>query len=419
MRIVLLRSAVFMSVIMLLGCGKPDLGPDGKERRSALSSGDITLIERYIVEQRAAIEEAGRLKPKAFGGDLEAAKRWKVLTSYDPRVKSALDVLKYYKESDAIKAKRTQLKSMLDETRDLGWGDIRPSWISAKLGDAEAQNELHEFFAQGEGLRRDERALKIGDSWDPELRDIEVLTYSSCQLSYAYLVDDFWTPPAGMWDPFYVEGRYRYDGIEFAPRDWLVKAAASNPRYRAKLAAVDFISAKDEDARLVAAKALLSLYNINGDYEGRDLVESCLAAIYRRGIAVQPDIAKAVQIMLSSRDKGLWARGVKLVCENNLPVHEKYHRVSGRVGEELVVAVGTKYGFGGLSRDFELAYFEYWLFLHSWGASSSDANFARRELDELERGLSHDEVVSLQKKCWIWGEKFKWQSPSYEDWKAR
>ena len=426
----LLRSAVFMSIIMLLGCGKPDLGPDGEERKSTLSSEDVIYIGKCIDEQEAAIKEAGLLKPKAQAGDLAAATRWRILTGEGPDDllspdRRARKVLDHYKAKEVVKAKVAQLQSMRLRMRDLGWDDIRPTWTAAKLGDAVAQNEIHDFFAQ-KSLKYDRRARKKKDydwwiSENVEFRDIQVLTNPCRQLSYSYLVDAFWTPPAGMWDPFYVEGRYRYDGIEFTPRDWLVKAAVSDVRYRAKLAAVDFISAKDEDARLVAAKALLALSNINEDYEGRALVESCLAAIYCRGIAVQADLAKAAQIMLSSCDNALKARGVKLVCENNLPGEvdgRPYGRADReRVGRAILYAVCNQYGYGEWKRDYERAYFEYWLCLRD--KNGGDVNFARRGLDELERRLSPDEVVSLQKKCWIWAKKFDWESPYIDDWNAR
>ncbi len=75
---------------------------------------------------------------------------------------------------------------------------------------------------------------------------IDVLADSRRLPSYSYFADLFWTPPSGAWDPLYVEGRYRYDGVEFAPRDWLAKAATADPKFKAKLAAVDFVAAKND-----------------------------------------------------------------------------------------------------------------------------------------------------------------------------
>jgi len=435
MRIRYLESIILSSVIMLLACGKPDLGPDGLERKGGLSSDESATIEKNFVEQRALIEEARGLKAKAEGGDPVAAKRWRVITSDEFPVNIAYLILNRVKKSVAVEAKSSQLASIRKEMSQVGWNDIRPIWISAKLGDADAQNEIYDFFVKKkEHLNSDERVFlfrlkgsaKISSSvhyWrsrpDDELPQIEVLDDSCRQVSYSYLVDSFWTPPEGAWDPLYVEGRYRYDGIEFAPRDWLVKAAATDSEYRTKLAALDFVSANNDTERIRAAKVLLSLVGINRNQESRSLVESCLAAIYYRGITVPVDHAKAAEIMLSSSDNALKARGVKLVCEKNLPL-EQQDRQSGHESEELLNAVYNKYGYGNWRRDFERAYFEYWIFL--WrinGSPGGDANFARMELAELEKQLSAEEIISLQKKCWVWYKKFDGKSPYIDDWVSR
>ena len=431
MRIRYLESIILSSVIMLLACGKPNLGSDGLERKGELSSDESDTIEKKFAEQRALIEEARGLKAKAEGGDPVAAKRWRVITSDEFPVNIAYLILNRVKKSAAVEAKSSQLASIRKEMSQVGWNDIRPIWISAKLGDADAQNEIHDFFTK-ENLGSDDRVILKGsvktrqffDLWGrsrppAELPRIEVLADSYRLVSHSYLVDSFWTPPAGKWDPAHVEGRYRYDGIEFAPRDWLVKAAATDSRFKAKLAALDFVSANNDAERIRAAKVLLSFAATLRGLEGESLVESCMAAIYCRGISVPVDLAKAADIMLSSGDNSLQARGVKLVCEHNLPLNQK-DRQSGHESEGLLYAVYSKYGYGHWKRDFERAYFEYWLFLRRVnGSPGADANFARMELSELENRLSAEEVISLQKKCWVWYKKFEGKSPYFDDWVSR
>lgn len=429
MRFGLLRSALLLSLVMLLACDKPSLGSDGHEAKGEATTEDIASIEKSFAEQRSLIEEARVLKAKAESGDPVAAKRWWDVTREYHHVAMASLILNRVKESAAIKAKSSQLSSIHKEMRQVGWNDIRPIWISAKLGDADAQNEVYDLFTS-ENLGSDDRVILKGsvkwpafDLWGhsrppAQLPQIEVLADSYRLVSYSYLVDSFWTPPVGRWDPLYVEGRYRYDGIEFSPRDWLIKAAATDSRFKAKLAAVDFVSAKNEADRIVAAKALLSVAASRGD-DDDSLVKSCLAAIYSRGISVPVDLSKAADIMLSSRVNSLQARGVKLVCEHNLP-HNQKDRQLGHEGEGLLYAVYSKYGYGHWKRDFERAYFEYWLFLcRVNGSPGGDANFARMELSELEKRLSAEEVISLQKKCQIWRKKFDGKSPYVADWDSR
>lgn len=427
MRIRFLKSALLLSVVMLLACGKPDLGPDGQAKGEATAV-DIAIIEKSFAEQRALIEEARVLKAKAEGGDPVAAKRWRVVTRDEHPVKIVHYILDGVKKSVAVEAWISELALIRKEMIQVGWNDVRPIWISAKLGDADAQNEIYDFFTY-EYLCYDDRvvlkgSVKAGSSFPnsrplAELPQVEVLADSYRLVSYSYLVDSFWTPPAGKWDPTHVEGRYRYDGIEFSPRDWLVKAAANDSRFKAKLAALDFVSANNDEERIRAAKVLLSFAATIRGLEGKSLVESCLAAIYCRGISVPVDLPKAAEIMLSSGDNSLQARGVKLVCEHNLPLNQR-DRQSGHESKGLLYAVYSKYGYGNWRRDFERAYFEYWLFL--WrvqGSPGGDANFARMELSELEKRLSAEEVILLQKNCQIWRKKFDGESPYVDDWNSR
>ena len=441
MRIKYTRLIILLSAALLLACGKPDRRPDGQERKDEFTSHKIVDVERDIAEQLALIEEAKVLKAKAESGDPVAARRWNYITSKGQEPIAGADyLLSTMEKSAAVDAKKAQLESIRKEMSQVGWLSIRPVWLSAKLGDADAQNELHDFFTQ-ENLHSDRRVILKGSKKTPVARHsrhspiikdflpqievkeiipkVEVLADSYRQVSYCYLVDSFWTPPAGKWDPLYVEGRYRYDGIEFTPRDWLFKAAATDPRFKAKLAAMDFVSAKNEAERMVAAKALLSFADIRSGLEGKSLVESCLAAIYFRGIAGPADFSKSAEIMLSSADNALKARGVKLVCEKNLPVKQVADQVLHE-SEGLLYAIYSKYGYGHWKRDFERAYFEYWLFL--WrvtGSPGGDANFARMELAELEKQLSAEEIISLQKKCMTWFKKFDGKSPYIDDWISR
>jgi hypothetical protein len=426
MRIKCANFIIYSLVAILLGCGKP-----GAQREvSNVNSVDIAFFEKSITDLRSLMDEAMQLKSKAEGGDALAANRWRAVTNNSSQ---AIRFLNNYEESAKVDGIRSQLKIIRKEMRKLGWFSLRPAWLSAKLGDADAQNEIHDFFINAQeglvvlrevggggrpGLRKP-NPWTWGEDAPAELPQIEVLADSCRQISYSYLVDSFWTPPAGKWDPLYVEGCYRYDGIEFTPRDWLLKAAATDSKFKAKLAAMDFVSAKSDAERIVAAKVLLSFPDNRSGLEGKSLVESCLAAIYYRGIAVQADFSKAAEIMLSSADNALKARGVKLVCEKNLPVKQVGDQVLHE-SEGLLYAIYSKYGYGLWKRDFERAYFEYWLFL--WrvnGSPGGDANFARMELAELEKQLSAEEIISLHKRCMTWFKKFDGKSPYIDDWISR
>lgn len=426
-----IQSFILLSFTLLLACGKPNGTPSVPDLKNQPASDEIAWVDESITKQRALIEEARGLQVKAEGGDPVAAKRWRFITSGSSLVDVAGSFLGRAKKSAAVEAKKAQLESIRKEMSRVGWHSIRPVWLSAKLGDADAQNEIYDFFAQ-ENLHYDDRVILKGATIARRRHDffgkatpadllpqIEVLSDSCRQASYSYLVDLFWVPPAGMWDALYVEGRYRYDGIEFAPRDWLFKAAVTDSKFKAKLAAVDFVSAKTEAERKVAAKALLSFADVRVGLEGRSLVESCIAAVYCRGIYVQADLSKAAHVMLSSEDNALRARGVRLVCEKNLPIKQEVDLAVSE-GEGLLYAVYSKYGYGHWGRDFERAYFEYWLFLQRGGVSSGgDMNFARMELDGLESRLTSEGVLSLQKKCRIWYKKLDGKSPSFDDWVSR
>jgi hypothetical protein len=434
MRKKLLQLAIMSSIVMFVACGKPDVGSDGEEQKKELDSKQVARIEGYIAKQRTLIEEAKLLKPKAEAGDATAARRWRFITSKerDPigePIDDARNVLRRVKRSPVVQDKESQLDSLRKEMDQSGWRSIMPTWLSAKLGDADAQVEIHDIFTS-EYLDNDERVILMkglarkedrSNSWwmsdPPGAVKVEELAESRRQVSYNYLVDAFWVPPAGMWDPLYVEGRYRFDGIEFGPRDWLAKAAAADSKFKAMLAAVEFVSAKDDAERTRAAKELLSLCGSRDRIEGKSIVEPCLAAIYCRGISVPVDLSKAAEIMLSSIDSALRARGVRLASEHNLPFKESgYSRYKNN---GLMYAVCSKYGWDTWPRDFERAYFEYWLFTRNIGHSVGDKNFARTELVELEKQLSAEQIISLQKKCWIWFKKFNGRSPISDDWLAR
>ena len=426
MRIGLLRSTLLLSLVVLLACDKTDLGPGGQEKKSELSQFEIESIEKSFAKQRTLLEEVKQLKQKAENGDPAAAARWRAITSQSGPIVAAEEILNRTKKSPILQKRLDELHTIQLEMSQMGWGDLLPAWISAKLGEADAQNEIFEFFSRENlyysGLRKVRFKRAPFDLWGPGRRhklECEVMANGHNQASYSYLVDPFWTPPAGAWDPLYVEGRYRCEGIEFSPREWLAKAAAGDSKYRAKLAAHDFILAKDDAERTAAARMLLSNESFRSHAEDRSLVDSCLATLYIRGIVVPVNLSKAAQIMLSSRDEALTARGVKLVCENNLPLRGQDVDQGGPTSEALMIAVCSKYGVGNWGRDLERAYFEYWRFLRHSSRPTGDANFARMELAEIEKRLTPEQVVSLQENCWIWEKKFGWKTPYIDDWKAR
>ena len=426
MRTKFLRSALLLSIVMLFGCDKPGLGPDGQEKKSDLSLFEIESIDKSFANQRALLEEVKQLKRKAENGDLASAARWCAITNQSGPIFAAEEILKRSKKSPVLQKKLDEFYTIQHEMSQAGWGDLLPTWISAKLGQADAQNEIFEFFSREDiyfsGLRRVHFKRAPSDLWGTSRRpklECEVMANGHNQASYSYLVDPFWAPPAGEWDSLYIEGRFKCEGIEFSPREWLAKAAAGDSKYRAKLAAHDFILAKNEAERTAAAKMLLSHESFRSHAEDRSLVDSCLATLYIRGIVVPVNLSKAAQIMLSSRDAALNARGVRLVCEHNLPLRGQDVDQGGHISNALLIAVCSKYGVGVWGRDLERAYFEYWRFLRSSSQPTSDANFARMELAEIEKRLTPEQVVSLQKNCRNWEKKFGWKTPDIDEWNAR
>jgi hypothetical protein len=428
----MLRMFFATFAILMVACGKHE-AISGAEKGAVLSHDDIRAFNASITAQRKLIDSVRKLEKAAEGGDANAAREWRMLSKEVP-IRDAdliLDGVKKWpkEEIDRMIGLKKTLSGIREEMYLIGWNSLRPVWVSAKLGDPEAQNELFDFFSN----RRYQRSnFVVFDGRQPYLRNfirpaeldarrpkVDVLLESARLETYAHMVDDWWIPDACRQLSLYVEGRYRCEDLEFSPRDWLAKAAATNSKYKAKLAAVDFLSAKNQEGRSLAAKILISEYKEEPEGEDVALQQACMAAIYYRGISVPIDRLKAAIIMLSSSDGSLRARGVRLACQDGMPL-DKYVYEGSRENSGLINAICSKNGYGPWRRDFERAYFEFWLYLAVVGDSrGGDANFARKELEELENRLTGEAAISLQSKCWIWAKKFDWKSPNADQWLAR
>jgi hypothetical protein len=429
----LLRMFFATFAILMVACGRREAISGAETGESVLSQADIQAFNAATAAQRRLIASVRKLEKAAEGGDANAAREWRILTKEVP-IRDAdliLDGVKKWPKEEIARMTnlRKTLSGIREEMHTIGWYSLRPVWISAKLGDPEAQNELFDFFSNRRYQRSnfvliDGRQPYLNNLVPPAKHDarrpkVDVLLESARLGTYAHMVDDWWTPDAYRQRSLYVEGRYRCEGVEFSPRDWLAKAAVTNSKYKAKLAAVDFLSAKNEEGRNLAAKILISEYREEPESKDVALQQACMAAIYYRGISVPTDRLKAAVIMLSSSDGSLRARGIRLACQEGMPL-DQYLYDGSRENSGLINAICSKNGYGPWRRDFERAYFEYWLFLAVVEDSrGGDASFARKELAELENRLTGEAVISLQNRCWIWAKKFDWKSPNGDQWLAR
>jgi len=260
---------------------------------------------------------------------------------------------------------------------------------------------------------------------DDKLPRIEMIEPAMASPSNAYMLDADWRAPSGPWDPFYKDGKYAYNGIMFSPRELLTKAAAERENYRARLAAVEFISTNSAQGREVAAKSLLGLAGRLDWPHGDVLVSTCLAAIHLRGIGTPVDLPKAVEVMISSDSGSLVARGVFLACRRGVLLNSDSSDDLFRIqlddsGRELAKAVCHQFGYGAYARDLERAYFHYYRFLveHELG-HDADAQFARERMNEIENYLKPDSVVRLQRDCNLWHSRWNSSQPSYSEWRER
>ncbi len=382
--------------LLLVACGKPDVTRDSRERKAELSKEEAAQFDKELAEARKSVALAEAYKKKAMAGDLGAAKSWRgVVSAHNEGPGDILWVIRDANRNDPVNAARfAQLDAFRRDRAAAGWeGEgFEPLWFAAKLGDPSSQFAL---YARSKEIIHTSHLMNAGRG---KLSLVKGLQNPKRLESHAYMVDSFWTPPEGSWDPYYIDGRARYDGIEFSPRDWLVKAAASDPRYKDDLASIDFIIAKNDAERKVAAASLLSSVD-----NGGALVAACKATIHLRGIATPVDLERAARIMIESGDDYLKARGVKLACERNLVIGDAANRFSllsrPRRGM-LLQAVQYRYGYLGAQRDTERAYYNYWLCVSALAdVSFADSNFARNELREIEQGLSADGIRALQRKC--------------------
>lgn len=385
--------------LLLVACGKPDVTRDGRERKAELSKEEAAQFDMELAEARKTVALAQAYKKKAMAGDLEAARSWRgVVSAHNEGPGDILWVIRDANRNDPVNAARfAQLDAFRRDRQAAGWeGEgFEPLWFAAKLGDPSSQFALYNRSKEFIHTSRLNNGLRGGK----QLSLVKVIQKPERLESHAYMVDSFWTPPEGAWDPYYIDGRARYDGIEFSPRDWLVKAAASDPRYKDYLASVDFITAKNDAERKVAAASLLSSFD-NG---GAALVAACKATIHLRGVATPVDSERAARIMIESGDAYLMARGVKLACERNLVIGNVDRFVASLSWEEdgiLLRGVQSRYGYRA-QRDVERAYYNYWLCVSTphIAVSLADTNFARNELREIEHGMSTEAIRALQRKC--------------------
>jgi hypothetical protein len=436
-------------------------GCDGEERvEKIISEKDIKACEAAITRQEKLTKNVKYFADGALAGNVQSAGYWANYAYVEPR---KLDSNKEMGMEDVAKIMRKPVKGdpaeyhalykryqgCIERMHEAGYGSGLPLVRAARLGVPVAQYKLYELLS---GVVERNGGVKAGFVFNEQagnhpyanrhysdygplsplsvatdkLPVVEVLEPAMASPSHSYMLDLEWRAPTGPWDPMYKVGKFKYEDTVFSPHELLIKAAAEREEYRARLAAVNFISSNSAGGREVAAKVLLGLAE-SSDLPLYDvLVNTCIATIHLRGIGSPVDFSKAADVMLSSREGGLVARGVMLACRDSIPLNSDASRqwlpyVNDRIGRDLVDAASHQFGWGGRGRDLEKAYFHYFHFiLKQRRGDSSDMRFARMRMSEIEKILSPDALLALQKNCHLWSSRWHdGDGPSYADWRDR
>jgi len=434
-------------------------GCDGEERvEKIISEKDIKACEAAITRQEKLTKNVKYFADGALAGNVQSAGYWANYAYVEPR---KLDSNKEMGMEDVAKIMRKPVKgdpaeyhalysrylACIEKMHEAGYGSGLPLVTAARLGVPSAQYELYQLLSnvveRSAGLKAgfvfkerfqvgpyafrhysDYRPLSPLSVAEDKLPAIEVLEPAVASQSHSFMLDLEWQTPSGSWDPMYKPGRFKYKDMVFSPHELLKKAAAENEKYRARLAAVEFISSHSASDREVAAKALLSLAE-SGDCPLYDvLVNTCIATIHLRGIGSPANTSKAVEVMLSSRNAGLIARGILLAVRDDVALNSDASSqilwVEGRLHRDIADAASHQFGWGGRGRDLEKAYFHYFRFIldHDRG-DDSDVRFARKRMSEIEACLSPDSLLRLQRNCHFWSTRWLENGPSYREWRDR
>lgn len=436
--------------IYFSGCDREDVA--GK----IISEKDIKACEAVITRQEKLTKDIKELADHALSGDVQSAGWWAFWAYIEPR---KLVSNKEMGMGDVVKIMRKPVKgdpaeyhalyirylACVEKMKEAGYGSGLPLVTAARLGVPVAQYELYQLlsnvvqrrdslkagfvleerFQVGPYASRhysDYRPLSDLSVAEDKLPVIEVLEPAVASQSHSFMLDLEWNAPPGSWDPMYKPGKFKYKDMVFSPHELLAKAASENEKYRARLAAVEFISSHSASEREVAAKTLLSLAE-SGDCPLDDvLVKTCIATIHLRGIGSPVNTSKAVEVMLSSRNDGLIARGILLACRDDVALNSDTSSQILFGGGDLVDAVIHQFGWGGGGRvrDLERAYFHYFRFMldHERG-DDSDLRFARKRMSEIEARLSPDALIKLQINCYFWSTKWPEKGPYFKEWRDR
>ncbi len=430
-----LLGLLILAGILLVSCGDSPAKP--KSHYGSSSSGEADSVKHKIKKVGDLLEPQKKLirllvdyRNRAKAGDKEAAWKWYALTfdkqgEYHKWLELADEEERViYEDLSAAEQRMVDQQNarlgdaVAELKKTIGLGD-ESRLAAARLGSPEAQWDLYLSLSSHDDSSS---GRKISGKEEP--RPISCLVRPVMLQNHSYMLDEGWIAPSGPWDTYYVEGRFECDGQEFTPRDWLLKAAASSPEYRPRLAALDFISARHAGARLEAAKSILALATEQTKWWKDDLFGECLAAIHYHGIGTPVDLVRAAEVMMESQGYSLKARGVDLICERNLVVWpirrpfeglpERNQKLEGvREAKLLYLSACSRYGYLGKDRSAEDAYYYLYEYLlvdgvSFWGALSDnkskefgdpDSVYARMRISELERKMQAGEVAALQDKC--------------------
>ncbi len=438
----------------MAGCGKTNTS-----EVKVVSEKDIKACDAAIIEQKKLTVTVKGSMDDALAGDSGQSYWWYKLAYAEPRKPESHSKLTMAQvaeilrkpvdgDSDEYLAVYKRYEGCVQEMHAAGYGSGLPLITAARLGVPPAQYDLYQLlsnvverraclkagfvFKEQPGHNHpyvtlhysDYRPLSPLSVAEDKLPVIEVLEPAMASQSHSYMLDLEWKAPAGPWDPMFKDGKFRYADMVFSPHELLTRAAAQNDKYRAKLAAAEFISSSSASGRLAAAKALLGLA-ASGDCPLYDeLINTCIATIHLRGVGTPADASKATEVMLSSRNAGLIARGILLAVRDDVALNSDASSqilwVEGRLHRDIADAASHQFGWGGRGRDLEKAYFHYFRFIldHDRG-DDADVRFARKRMSEIEACLSPDSLLRLQRNCHFWSTRWLENGPSYRDWRDR
>lgn len=472
MRKVLPTITLVVSAIFFSGCDK-----SGVTRNEPVSGEEMRACAAAILTHEENARKVKLFADGALAGNREQAGLWYInarpwkrgdtgYRRWEAKM-SMQDVAKVLRppgagDSAEYRALYDRYQACIKKMQQAGIGSGLPLVEAARLGVPDAQYELYKLLSnvvtrtqiQDYGIDMTYKSLdsayariwyaNYSSSYSPPIviddedrycppedvlrynndtfPTIEVIEPPMALSSHVYVLDSDWQPPAGAWDPFYKDGKFNYKGAALNPLELLSRASAESKRYRARLAAVQFISSSSQHGREVAAKTLLSIA-VSSDWPRDDvLCCTCLAAIHLRGVGSDVDRSKAVEVMLGSASASLISRGILLACREGIPLSPDVTLPArdDRRENDLPNAACHQFGVGYHERDLEKAYFYYFRSAYSQRFASPDLKFSLSRMSEIERQLAPDALLALQKNCGRWVSK--WSdvlSPTTAEWRDR